>query len=159
MSLTFTIRKTGDQWTNTKAWKEHLAALPDGRYKVTAPVPFKQRSLPQNAWLHAVLPDILKGLQDIGYNEIRTAEQAKAFIKSMFFRVTYTNGIDVVEVIQGTSETDKTDFCSKAEEIIIWADQYLGIDIAPPGAQTEIDLPAYVATYDQQAGVTIIEKA
>lgn len=162
MPRQFIIRKTAaGEWENVKQWKQHLADLPPGRYKVNELVPYKQRSLNQNSWFHVVLPAILAGLQEIGYSEIKSVDQAKAFVKSLFFRVVYTNGIDVVEVIQGTSETDKTDFASKADEIINWAREYLGIDIAPPGQQTAIDyyLPAAVASYDREAGAVIVEQA
>lgn len=154
MPRTFTIRKQDGRWQNVRAWNEYLNSLPDGRYIAGELRPFNRRSLPQNSWFHAVLPDILAGLQAVGYAEIRTLDQAKAFVKSLFFRVTYTNGIDVVEVIQGTSDTDKTDFSEKAEEIIYWCREYLGIDVAPPGEQTSFAL----AERDEEANATIIQK-
>jgi len=115
-----------------------LKALPGGsRYKVVVSKSDK-RTLAQNDWLHAVLPGIRDALRDTaGYNEIITVDDAKDFLKSMFFKKEISNGIETVEIIQGTSDTSKLDFSSKAEEIIIWASQYLGIDVAPPGKQFE----------------------
>lgn len=137
MAKEFFISKRDGQYSNGKAWKDHWDSLPDGRYKITVESA-KKRSLQQNAWLHAILPDILKGLRDVGYNEVRTTEDAKDFIKAMFFRKKITNGIDTVEVIEGTSEQSKLNFAEKAEDIIVWASTYLGIDIAPPAKQFEL---------------------
>lgn len=137
MSKEFIIRKTTiDTFKNATPLWEHLKALPEGRYRVTVSKSDK-RTLAQNDWLHAVLPGIRDGLRNVGYNEIRTTDDAKDFLKSLFFKKEVTNGVETVEVIQGTSDTSKLDFAGKAEEIIIWASQYLGIDVAPPGKQFE----------------------
>lgn len=98
----------------------------------------KKRTLPQNAWLHAVLPSILKGLRDRGYNEVRNEDDAKDIIKALFFKKKVTNGIEEIEVIEGTSETSKVNFAEKADQIITWGRDYLGIDIAPPAKQFEM---------------------
>lgn len=133
----FIISKSGKDFRNTKAWKEHIASLPDGRYQITIRS-MKSRSLPQNAWFHAILPDVLAALRDIGYNDVRTTEDAKAFIKAIFFRKKISNGVDTVEIIEGTSEQTKENFMEKAEDIIIWGRTYLNIDIAPPAKQFEL---------------------
>jgi hypothetical protein len=137
MSKEFYISKTEGKAANFKKFKEHWDSLPDGRYKLTI-ASNKKRSLQQNAWFHSVLPDILNGLREVGYNDIRTTEDAKDFVKSIFFRKKISNGFDVVEVIEGTSEQSKLNFAEKAEDIIIWANSYLGIDIAPPSEQLEM---------------------
>lgn len=137
MSKQFVISKNGGKFTNVKAWKEHINSLADGRYIISIKS-YKERSLPQNAWFHAILPDVLAALRNIGYNEIRTTEDAKDFLKALFFRKKVSNGIDTVEVIERTSEQSKEDFTEKAEDIIIWAATYLNIDIAPPAKQFEL---------------------
>lgn len=137
MSKEFIIRKDGMGKWKTNALKDYLNELPEGKYKVVITKSDK-RTLQQNDWLHAVLPGIRDALRDIaGYNEVRTTEDAKDFLKTMFFKKEITNGIETVEIIQGTSETSKLDFASKAEDIIIWAKDYLGIDVAPPNHQFE----------------------
>lgn len=138
MAKEFIIRKTEqDTWQNAIALWDHLKGLPEGRYKVVVSKSDK-RTLSQNSWIHAVIPGIRDALRDTaGYNEIRTVDDAKDFLKSMFFKKEVTNGVETVEIIQGTSDTSKLDFASKAEEIIIWASQYLGIDVAPPNHQFE----------------------
>lgn len=133
----FYISKSNGEWRNVKAMKEHWDSLPDGRYVVKIKSTQK-RSLPQNAWFHAILPDIVEGLRDIGYNEVRTTEDAKDIIKALFFKKTVSNGSESIEVIEGTSEQSKINFAEKAEDIIFWAYQYLGIDIAPPEKQFDL---------------------
>ncbi len=137
MSREFIIRKNeSNAWNNTSILWDYLKSLPEGKYKITVQKADK-RTLPQNAWIHAVLPLIRDGLREQGYNEIRTLDDAKDFIKTMFFKKAVTNGIETVEIVQGTSETSKLDFASRAEDIIQWAHEYLGIDIAPPNHQFE----------------------
>lgn len=117
---------------------ERLKDLKDGRYKLEA-TDYNKRTLQQNSWFHAVLPDILKGLRDMGYNELRNTDDAKDVVKSLFFKKKVTNGIEEIDIIQGTSQTDKMDFIEKADQIITWAKEYLGIDIAPPETQTTLN--------------------
>lgn len=136
MSKEFVIRKQGRLWYGRGGLDQYMRSLTEGKYKITISKSDK-RTLQQNDWLHAILPDVVKGLRDAGYNDIRTTENAKDFIKSLFFKKEITNGIETHEIIMGTSETSKLDFASKAEDIIIWAQQYLGIDIAPPNKQFE----------------------
>lgn len=111
--------------------KKLFDQLQDGRYKVTI-TKSNKRTLPQNAWLHAVLPDILNALREAGYNELRNVDDAKLIIKSLFFKKKVSNGIDEIEVIEDTSKTSKEVFVERADQIINWAKEYLGIDIAPP---------------------------
>ena len=124
------------QWNNTKVLWDYLRTLGNGKYKITISKADK-RSLQQNNWFHSVLPLIKDGLRDAGYNEIRTNEDAKDFVKSLFFSEEISNGIETMKIVRGTSETSKLDFASRAEDIIIWAQTYLGIDVAPPGKQFE----------------------
>ena len=158
MKQTLAITISDGQIVNKKPVKALFESLPNGRYKVEVSNA-KQRSILQNAWLHAILPDILIGLRGIGYNDVRTTEDAKDFIKSIFFRKKISNGIDTVEVIEGTSEQSKLDFSEKAEDIIIWASQYLGIDIAPPNEQLQMNYgyEIAVANYDKELKTVIVQ--
>ena len=136
--MEFVLEKQENKlWRNIKAYKQFLNDLPVGRYKVIVENEDK-RTGSQNKWIHAILPDILMALRDAGYDDIKTTEDAKDLIKSLFFKKSVTNGTETIEVIQGTSKTSKLDFTSKAEEIIRWASEYLGIDIAPPEKQLEV---------------------
>lgn len=122
---------------NESALMSILKELANGKYLVSFK-PYKRRSLNQNNWLHAICPIVMKGLQDAGWYEIDTPYKAKNFLKEMFFKVGISNGIEHMEIVQGTSETDKADFAQRAERIIIWAREYLNLDIAPPGEQINI---------------------
>lgn len=138
MTKVFTILHMRDGViANKAAVRKLFDQLQDGRYKVEV-TDYSQRTLPQNAWFHAVLPDILQGLRDAGYNELRDTDDAKEVIKSLFFKKKFTNGIEEIEIIQGTSKTIKMDFVEKADQIITWAREYLGIDLAPPETQTTL---------------------
>lgn len=138
MAKEFIIRKSeNNRYNGHAAFSEYLQSLPEGKYKIIVQKA-DRRTVAQNDWLHAVIPQIKDALRDVaGYNEIRTNDDAKDFLKSMFFKKEISNGVETVEIIQGTSDTAKLDFASKAEDIIVWAQQYLGIDIAPPNHQFE----------------------
>lgn len=136
--MEFVIEKQENKlWRNTKAWKQYLNDLPVGRYKVKIQN-VDQRTIFQNNWFHAVLPEIKMALNHMGYNEVKTNEDAKDVVKALFFKKKVSNGIEEIEVIQGTSQTSKLDFTSKADEIIKWAAEYLGIQIAPPDKQLQV---------------------
>lgn len=136
--MEFIIEKQDNKlWRNIKAYKQYLNDLPAGRYKVVIENEDK-RTGPQNRWIHSVLPEILFALRNQGFDEIKTTEDAKDLIKTIFFKKQVTNGTETIEVIQGTSKTSKLDFTSRAEDIIKWASEYLGIDIAPPEKQLQI---------------------
>jgi hypothetical protein len=135
----FFITKDGGKFKNIKKMEDYNKSLPDGRYKVTIEAHSK-RTLQQNAWFHAVLPDILQGLRDAGFNEVKNTEDAKDVVKALFFKKEITNGSETFQVIEGTSKQSKLNFAEKADEIIRWAAEYLNIDVAPPNEQLTIDV-------------------
>lgn len=135
--MEFMCYKKNGEITNRQVVDKYLDLLEDGRHKINI-TKSSQRTLQQNNWLHAVLPDILKGLREVGYNELRNTDDAKDFVKSMFFKRTITNGIEEHEIIEGTSKTSKEVFIERADQIITWAREYLGIDVAPPFKQIDI---------------------
>jgi hypothetical protein len=123
--------------SNTAAWERFRQQLKPGRYLITAK-DLKKRSLNQNSWFHVICPDVMRGLQDMGWMEIDTPAKAKAYLKKMFFQKSVTNGIEYMELTEDTSDTSQADFRERSEKIIIWAADYLGIDIAPPAGQTKM---------------------
>ena len=135
LKIPSTIKAGKLSFKNARA-KDKIAELEDGAYILTIEK-HNKRSNQQNRWLHGVLPDILNALREAGYSEVRTPADAKSIVKSLFFKKVYSNGLEDIEVIEGTSEQDKTDFAVKADEIIRWASEYLSIDIAPPNTQLE----------------------
>lgn len=137
--MEFLIHKENGRFRNLKKMEDYNKSLPDGTYKVVIERADK-RTREQNAWFHAVLPEILHGLRDAGFDDIRTTEDAKDLVKSMFFKKTVSNGMEDITIVEGTSKQSKIDFSEKAEEIIKWAHEYLGLDIAPPETQLEIKI-------------------
>ena len=123
-------------WHNTKRIWDYLKDISEGKYKITISKANK-RTLDQNSWFHSVLPMIKDGLRDAGFDDVRSNDDAKAVIKGLFFKKVITNGIEEIPVIEGTSESTKLDFASRADEIIKWAKDYLNLDVAPPGKQFE----------------------
>src|SRR5690348_869539 len=110
--------------SNKMTVRKQFENLEDGKYKVKITKASK-RTLQQNDWLHAILPEIVKGLRDVGYYEVKTNEDAKRVIKSLFFKKTITNGVNDIDIVEDTSATSKVDFTERAEEIIIWCADYL----------------------------------
>lgn len=128
--------------------------LIDGSYRIKLQST-RKRTLPQNKWLHAILPHVLKGLQDVGYIDIRTTRQVKAVLKAIFFKKEVSNGIETITIIEDTSDTDVYDFAERAEEIILWGKDYLSIDIAPPDKNYSA---SYFAEYDNDLKATVVKK-
>ena len=124
------------QWKNTKVLWDYLKGLEDGRYKITISKANK-RTLDQNSWFHSVLPAIKDALRDAGFDDVRSEDDAKAVVKGLFFKKYISNGCETIPIIEGTSESTKLDFASRADDIIKWAKDYLNIDVAPPGKQFE----------------------
>jgi hypothetical protein len=135
----FFIHKEGGKFKNIRKMEDYNKSLPDGRYRVVIE-PYAKRSLSQNNWIHAVLPDIKQGLRDAGFDDIRTEDDAKDFIKALFFSKEVSNGTETVKVVEGTSKQSKINFAEKADEIIRWAQEYLNINVAPPNEQLTIDV-------------------
>jgi hypothetical protein len=135
--MEFFIHKENGKFQNIRKMEDYNKSLPDGRYRVVIE-PYAKRSLSQNNWIHAVLPDIKQGLRDVGFDDIRTEDDAKNFIKSIFFIKEVSNGTETVKVIEGTSNQSKINFAEKADDIIRWAAEYLNINIAPPDKQLEL---------------------
>lgn len=118
--------------------KEHfarcIAALKDGQYiiKITR---HGTRSLDQNAYFHGVVvPIVMKGLREIGWDEIEDTEDAKDLVKRLFLTRRMTNKItgEMEEKILKTSKLSTLEFHEFIEAIIKWGVEYLGIQIPHP---------------------------
>lgn len=160
MSQTFTIRKTADGWTNTKAWDEYRDSLPEGRYKVEIK-PYKTRSLQQNKYYHSVVvPMVFDGLRDAGFT-IRHTDDAHEVLKNLFLKVREEKGGIAIERVRSTTELSTTEFNEYIQFIQVWAIDYLNISIPLPNEQLQIDITyaAAVANYDSEAGAVIIQQA
>lgn len=111
--------------------------LKDGAYELKITKRSK-RSLPQNAFFHAILPDIQKGLYDVGYREVKTPEDAKEIVKYLFLKRKVRNEETDEEIIivKKTSELNKEEMSVFIDEVIQWAAEYLSITIYSPNEQS-----------------------
>ena len=128
---------------NKKIVSAAFYSLPDGAYTVKIELRRKMRTLNQNQYYFGIcLPLVREGLQDIGYKEIRTIEQAHELMKHMFLKkqlVQESTG-EALEYIGSTAELTTMQFCEFIEKIIAWGAEYLGIIIPYPREQLKMDL-------------------
>lgn len=138
MKTYFYIRNS--KITNPKVIRQAFDELKDGRYSMEI-LGENKRSPGQNGYFHGVLvPLVYEGLRDIGWNDIKTKEDAKLVIKTLFLKRKITNpeSGDVIEVIKDTRDLTTGDMTQLIEDVIQWGAEYLGIRIPPPNSQTKL---------------------
>jgi hypothetical protein len=139
MPTPFTIlNKTEDGKVNGTAIRKFFDGLKPGRYELSAKR-LNKRSLQQNAYLHAVLiPEFRKALNEVGYNEVKTNEQAKLIMKSMFLTrsVEGAPGSKPVHYVQDTHDLTKEEMSTLIDEVIQFAAENLNYVIPYPNEQT-----------------------
>jgi hypothetical protein len=144
MKLRATIENGKLDFTGSRQWvKERIKLLQDGDYTVEIKRYRKPRSQPQNAYLHGVLiPCFREALNEAGYDEVKTDEQAKLLIKSMFLRRSVTNHEtgEVLEYIQDTSALNTLEMATLYEDVWKFAAEHLNYVIPSPGQQSELIL-------------------
>jgi hypothetical protein len=130
------------QIINKAAIKELFASLLDGVYVLKCDA-FKKRSNQQNRYYHGCcLPLVKEGLQNIGYREVRTNEDAHEVLKYLFLKKLIPNEEtgEVIEILGTTTKLSTTEFNEYIERIIQWASEYLNIQIPLPNEQLEMNL-------------------
>lgn len=110
--------------------------LPDGSYLVTIRSK-KNRSIPQNRYYWgAMLPMIKKGLNEAGYNEVKTINDAHEVVKGLFLKKYISNNEGTALEISGsTAELTTVEFNELIEKVQQWAAEFLGIEIPDPNEQ------------------------
>jgi uncharacterized protein CbrC (UPF0167 family) len=125
---------------NKKDLKRVVEGLPDGRY--TAKFERKdKRSTQQNRYLHGVMIPIIKdALREAGWNEIKTMEDAKDFVKIKFLKYDVVNEKtgEVVEMYRNTSALTKMQFMELLQDVQIWLLDFFNINLPMPGEQTKM---------------------
>ena len=112
--------------------------LPDGRYRVRVDR-FKKRSNQQNRYFHGqVIPLVFEGLRDAGFDTVRTYEDAKTVIKSLFLKKSITNDVETFEFIRDTHTLTTIEFMEFISDVQRWAVEYLSITIPDPNQQIEM---------------------
>lgn len=139
---TFCIIETkGGHVQNMTPFTKFLRELKDGRHILEA-APYNRRTNQQNKYLHAVLiPEFRKALNGVGYNEVKTNEQAKLVMKSMFLtrQVPNETGGKPVHFVQDTSALTKEELGILIEEVIQFAAENMNYQIMYPNEQALID--------------------
>jgi hypothetical protein len=116
--------------------------LPDATYQAKIERKDK-RSTQQNRYLHGVmLPIIRDALREAGWNQIKTIEDAKDFVKLQFLKYDLVNEKtgEVKEGYRNTSALTKLQFMELVQDVQIWLQEYFDIYLPLPGEQTKMDL-------------------
>jgi hypothetical protein len=116
--------------------------LPDATYQAKIERKDK-RSTQQNRYLHGVmLPIIRDALREAGWNQIKTIEDAKDFVKLQFLKYDLVNEKtgEVKEGYRNTSALTKLQFMELVQDVQIWLQEYFSIYLPLPGEQTKMDL-------------------
>ena len=107
---------------------------------VTVERKYNKRSNQQNRYFHGVLiPLVQEGLIDAGWNEAKSFEWTKDFIKLNCLLREYVNDKtgEVKQSIGRTSELTTSEFMDMIETIAQWASENLSIYIPMPNEQIE----------------------
>lgn len=136
----FFIHIDAGQVTNKQVLENILRKLTSGRYLVKIKK-HNKRTLNQNAYYHGIVVPLVKdGLIDIGYNEIKTNEDAHEVIKYLFLKKTIPNEHtgEAIELLGSTKELSTTEFILFIQEIQQWAAEFLNIQIPDPNEQLQV---------------------
>ena len=122
--------------TNKKGIYHHIKDLKDGSYFVSIKSR-KNRSVQQNRyWWSCLIPLVKQGLNDIGYNEVKTNEEAHEVIKSLFLKKYIDNGTETaLEMSGSTTDLTTIEFNELIANVQQWASEFLGIVIPDPNQQ------------------------
>lgn len=114
---------------------------------------FKIRTLSMNAyWWGVLVPMVQKGLYDIGYNEVKTDDDAHFVLKGLFLKG-MPNIVKPSSKKLSTATLTTKQFSRVIDEVILWAVNFLYIQIPYPGEPSVI-----LAAYDPELEVTIVSK-
>lgn len=121
-----------------------LAELPDDvEYSWEVKKYKKPRSLGQNSYLHYILiPCFREALRGVGYNEVKTDEQAKLIMKNMFLKTSVVNEEtgEVLEYVRDTHDLNTEEMSLLWEEVWQFTSEHLGYTIPAPGQQSQMFL-------------------
>lgn len=137
-----TLHIKNGQIINRAAIKKLFTSLLDGVYLLKCDA-FKKRSSQQNRYYFGCcLPLVKEGLQDIGYREVKTNEDAHEVLKYLFLKKVIPNEEtgEVIETLGTTTKLSTTEFNEYIDQIIQWAAEYLSIQIPLPNEQLQINL-------------------
>lgn len=95
---------------------------------------------------------VRQGLRDVGWDEIKTNDDAHEYIKKEFLQKTITNHkTEEKKTIPGsTAELTTKEFCEFIEAVVKWAVEFLNIQIPFPNEPI-------IAFYDNEVEAVIIQ--
>src|SRR5438046_587116 len=106
------------QIKNPKVVRKFFEEMPDGKHLLSSKG-ISKRTLPQNAYLHWMFNLVKEGLQNIGYREVKTADQAKHVCKSLFLSYEVDNGTGgKIKLIKRTRDLSKDEMSQFIDETI-----------------------------------------
>jgi hypothetical protein len=150
----FLLYKSAGSISNKKVVADAFNQLEDGRYKVVISS-YKKRSLPQNAYYWAaMLPMVKDGLREVGYNEVKSLDDAHEILKHLFLKrkLSNDNTGDEIVIPGSTAKLTTIEFNTFIDEVIRWAAEYLGIQIPLPNEPLVM-----FAEYDENVKAIIVE--
>lgn len=112
----------------------HIQSLGDAEVVITIEKKRRKRSNPQNSYYRGVvLPLVLRGLRDAGFDNYRTDDHAHDLLKYRFLKVNEVNGNgETFERIKSTTELSTSEMMDYIAEIQQFASEYLGVYIPDP---------------------------
>lgn len=126
--------------SNTLAIDKAFRELKEGSYemKITRR---NKRSLSQNAFFHAILPDLQNGLYEAGFHEVKSPDDAKTVVKNLFLKRKIKNEVtgEEITVVRDTHDLTKEEMSIFIDEVIRWAAEYLSITIYSPNEQAALN--------------------
>lgn len=131
--------KDGQIVTNPQI-RKLFNSLKDGRYNVEITKIIK-RSNQQNRYLHGLLiPEFRRALNSVGYDELKSDEQAKEIMKQMFLKKQMINKEtgEGLEYVQQTRDLTKEEMNILIEEVIKFAAENMNYQIPYPNEQVQM---------------------
>lgn len=120
--------------SNPQEIRKLFSELQDGIYLVRVATR-KARSLDQNEYYWGVVCDMVRdALNDAGYREVKTPEDAHEIMKKLFLKTKKYNRKNgrTKETTGSTATLTTVEFNNYIDEIIQWAAEYLSIQIPLP---------------------------
>jgi hypothetical protein len=134
----FFVTMRDGQVVNRNTLKEQILSLPDGKY-IFKIEDKSVRTSQQNRYMHLMFSMIQKGFYDIGYREVRNAEDAKYIMKEMFLKYTVDNGTGgKIQMVRRTRDLTKEQMAEFIDECIQFAAENLGVVIPAPNEQVKM---------------------
>jgi len=130
---------------------KNVIPIADGRYYVSIKKKNNRSNQQNKFYWGALLPLVKKGLQDAGYNEVKTNDDAHEVLKALFLKKHISNSDGVaLEMSGSTTELSTIEFNELIGTIQQWAAEFLNVIIPDPGQQL------IFAEYDNNLKATIV---